>query len=182
MKASGLAPIKAALKAELLRRDGNGSVAQFGDSAYDFSHNPYIGEKIRPEYGQKTIDLLLKIEDYKDLRLVKVDDPIPKAFNSELLTEIARLAAEQKTGESAKTVANLYPSRKPETSSCRSVCTGLCVGTCASKCNGCTSCTAACGTGCASGCNTACKGGCNTGCNTGCSTTCTGGTWKATLY
>lgn len=176
MKASELANIKASIKAELLRRDGFGSVAEFGGSAYDLSKLPTIGEKMRPEYGEKTIDLLLKICDYKDLNLTKVNNPVPRAFNTELIDFINNtLSKEVKTGESESTVKNLYPTRKAEASSCRGACTGLCVGSCIGQCNGCTNCTSSCGTGCSNGCNSTCSGGCNTSCNAGCSSTCTSG-------
>lgn len=151
--------VKAAIKAEMLRRNGYGSLAAYGGSSYDFSQAPAVGQKTKPEYGEKTIDLLLKICDYKDLRLTRADEPIPTAFNKGLLDFITKLSKEESTGESAATVANLFPDRRPETSSCRGNCTGLCVGNCTNHCNGCTSCTASCGTGCASGCNTNCKGG-----------------------
>lgn len=175
MNTSELKELKAAIKAEMQRRNGFGSLAEYGTSTYDFTVTPVKDGKIRPEYGQKTIDLMLKIKDYPGLKLVVADDPIPDAFNAGLINEVKKLANEKKTGESAKTVANLYPSREAETSSCRGACTGLCVGTCIGNCNGCTNCTASCGTGCASGCNSTCKSGCNTTCSAGCYTTCKGG-------
>jgi hypothetical protein len=168
MTSAELKTLKSKIKAEMTRRNGFGSLSTYGGSAYDFTVQPAAGGKILPEHGQKTIDLLLQIKDYSGLKLVKEDDPIPDAFNSNLITEVEKLAAETKTGQSAKTVANLFPTAKVETSSCRGDCTGLCVGTCISNCNGCTSCTATCGTGCASGCNSSCNTGCYTGCNTGC--------------
>lgn len=180
MNTSELKSLKAAIKAEMQRRNGFGSLSTYGTSTYDFTVQPVAGGKIKPEHGQKTIDLLLKIEDYKDLKLVKENDPIPTAFNNKLIDEVKRLASEAKTGESAKTVKNIYPSRTAETSSCRGACTGLCVGTCIGNCNGCTNCTSSCGTGCASGCNSTCKSGCNTTCSAGCNTTCRGGAWAAT--
>lgn len=152
--------LKSALKTELARRNGIGSVAKFAGSKYDITAWPEKGKtKMKPEFGEKSIDLILQILDYKDLRLTKVGEPVPTAFNKELITLVQSLSKEESTGESEKTVKELYPSRKPETSSCRGMCTGLCVGTCTGHCNGCTSCTASCGTGCASGCNSTCKGG-----------------------
>lgn len=192
MKASDLTTLKAAIKAEMLRRNGFGSLAEFGGTTYDFTVAPAVGVKTKPEHGQKTIDLLLKIEDYGNLVLVKENDPIPSDFNASLVNEVTRLASEAKTGESASTVTNLFPDRTAETSSCRGACTGLCVGSCHGNCNGCTGCTASCGTGCAGGCNTSCNTGCNdtclgsctgnctgscyTGCSTGCQTACKGST------
>ena len=67
MKASDLKDIKEAIKAELKRRDGYGDVSSYAGTQYDITTYPKAGEKIKSEYGQKTIDLLLKITDYKDL-------------------------------------------------------------------------------------------------------------------
>lgn len=152
MTVQQLKNLKAAIKAEMLRRNGFGSLAAYGGSSYDFSTTPVVGMKTLPEHGQKTIDLILKIEDFKDLKLVKENEPIPEAFGQQLIDEVARLSREPKTGA------------KTETSSCRGACTGLCVGSCMNLCNGCTSCSAACGTGCASGCM-GCVGSCQGGCS-----------------
>lgn len=156
--------LKAKIKAEMLRRDGHGSLATYGDSTYDFTTNPVIGELIKAEHGQKTVDLLLKIEDYGDLTLSDQHSVIPSSFTEELLAEVDRLARETKTGLDT------------ETSSCRGDCTGLCVGSCIGQCNGCTGCTASCGTGCASGCYSNCTGSCNADCTSGCFSACTGAT------
>lgn len=160
MTVEELKKLKSVLKTELARRNGVGSVAKYAESSYDITDWPVKHQtKMKPEYGEKTIDLILQIQDYKDLKLTKVNEPVPRAFGSELITLVQNLAKETATGETAKTVKNLYPSRTPEVSSCRGMCTGLCIGTCTNNCNGCTSCTASCGTGCASGCNSTCKGG-----------------------
>ena len=139
--------LKAKIKAEMLRRNGHGSLEKYAGSSYDFTITPVKGELIKAEHGQKTVDLLLKIEDYGDLTLSEQYSKIPSSFTEELLTEIDRLASETKTG------------LLTEKSSCRGDCTGLCVGSCIGQCNGCTSCTASCGTGCASGCKSACTTG-----------------------
>ena len=160
MRASDLKDIKAAIKKELLRRNGYGSVASYGSSTYDFVRTPTVGQPIYKEFGEKTVDLLLKITDYKDLKPTKTGELIPTAFNREIIDFVNNTLAKEKfTGESTETVANLFPDRVPETSSCRGACTGLCVGSCINQCNGCTGCTASCGTGCASGCNSTCSGG-----------------------
>lgn len=156
--------LKAKIKEEMLRRNGHGSLVTYGDSQYDFTINPVANELIMLEHGQKTIDLLLKIEDYGDLTLSKKDSLIPSSFTDELITEIDRLASESKTGLNT------------EISSCRGDCTGLCVASCIGLCNGCTGCTATCGIGCATGCYSNCTGSCNTNCNSGCFSECTGAT------
>ena len=84
MKTTDLAPMKAAIKKELARRNGFGDVSEYAEAKYDLSKQPTIGEKIRPEYGEKTIDLLLHICDYKDLKKVKLNGPVPAAFGPEL--------------------------------------------------------------------------------------------------
>lgn len=141
MTAEQVKELKAKIKDEMLRRNGNGSLAEYGSSSYDFSVVPQTGNQILTEHGQKTIDLLLRIEDYKDLKLVTKEDPIPSAFNPELFTEVERLANERITGESQATAQLFNDGRVAETSSCRGMCTGLCVGTCINQCNGCTGCT-----------------------------------------
>lgn len=164
--------LHAKIKAEMLRRNGHGSLTSYGGSGYNFTKAPTVGELVEVEHGDKTIDLLLKIEDFGDLILSEKHSQIPTDFTTALSTEIDRLAKEAKTGLTT------------EVSSCRGDCTGLCVGSCHGKCNGCTSCTASCGTGCASGCNTTCTGGCQgnctgtcyKGCSKGCNATCTGAT------
>lgn len=191
MKASDLKDIKEAIKAELKRRDGYGDVSSYASTQYDITDYPKAGEKIKSEHGQKTIDLLLKITDYKDLSSVQAGKPIPSAFNRELIDFCNELSKEKFTGESEKTVQDLFPDREPEHSSCKSQCTGLCVGSCINQCNGCTGCHSTCGSGCATSCTGACtgdcvstcsttcantcKGTCANGCSTGCVTNCTGG-------
>ena len=160
--------LKSKIKAEMLRRNGHGSLAEY--SNLEFLEAPIKNELIKADHGQKTVDLVLKIEDYGDLTLSERGILIPSDFSEDLLIEVDRLATETKTGESEHTVSTLFPDRVVETSSCRGDCTGLCVDSCYGLCNGCTGCTASCGTGCASGCNTTC----NTGCSTGCQGSCTG--------
>lgn len=152
--------LKALLKTELSRRNGIGSVSEYATNAYDFAVQPAIGGKTLVEHGQKTVDLVLKIEDYGDLVKVTENAPIPASFSPALIEEMRRLSTEARTGVTDKTSAYTEDSNKQvESSSCRGMCTGLCVGTCTGFCNGCTGCSASCGTGCASGCKTTCKGG-----------------------
>ena len=167
---SELVTLKSKIKAEMLRRNGlgsdsklwtpstaYGSMTSYGSSDYDFTHTPTKDEKIYKEYGEKTIDLLLKIKDYPDLYATVADQLIPIAFNSELLERVDALASEAFTGETAETVAAREAAGETdiaavESSSCKGACSGLCVGSCIGMCNGCYStCTASCGTGCAGG-------------------------------
>jgi hypothetical protein len=129
MTAEQVIELKAKLKAELARRSGLGSVAEFASDEYDFTEVPQAGRAITADQGKKIIDLLLQICDYKDLRYVVKGDTLPEAFDAELLDLVDKLSKEQITGDST------------EVSSCNGLCTGLCVGSCINTCNGCTGCT-----------------------------------------
>lgn len=126
--AAQVVELKKKLKAELYRRNGNGSVSEFASKEYDFTEVPEEGKPITEEQGKKIIDLLLKICDYKDLRYVTRGDTIPEAFDAELLDLVDKLSKEERTGEI------------DEKSSCNGACTGLCVGSCVGYCNGCFGC------------------------------------------
>lgn len=164
MTAETVNQIKAKIKAELLRRNGHGSVASYADVSYDFLTIPATDNWVLTEQGQKTVNLLLKIEDYGNLFRSEKSSYIPSDFTESLLTELDRLSKETKTGLST------------EVSSCRGDCTGLCISSCISQCNGCSGCTASCGTGCTTGCYSNCTGSCNTNCTSGCFSQCTGAT------
>jgi hypothetical protein len=129
MTAEQVIELKAKLKAELARRNGLGSVAEFASEQYEFNEVPQAGKPITADQGKKIIDLLLQICDYKDLRCVVKGDTLPEAFDAELLDLVDKLSQEQSTGEIT------------EESSCRGLCTGLCVGSCINNCNGCIGCT-----------------------------------------
>jgi hypothetical protein len=168
---SELSTLKTKLKAEMLRRNGLGasdrlytpsaafgSMAPYGGAAYDFVNTPTKDGKIHAEYGQKTVDLLLKIKQYDGLEPTAEGNPIPKGFNSDLITIVDNLAKEKFSGETAATIAKRKAAGEnvlgltPETSSCNGACSGLCVGSCIGQCNGCyNTCTATCGTGCNGG-------------------------------
>ncbi len=160
MTTSQLTIIKDRIDAELARRNGNGSLANYSNLAFSeppLARNGYQG--IRKEYGEKTIDLLLKICDYKDLVLTEAGGVIPDAFNYEDMTALLDiLSGEERSGVSADNVNNGLAD-KAEVSSCRGNCTGLCVGSCIDMCNGCSGCAASCGSSCANGCREDCTGG-----------------------
>lgn len=168
---SELSLLKTKLKAEMLRRNGLGaptrlytptvpfgSMTEYGSSAYDFTNSPEKGGKIHTEYGEKTVDLLLKIKNYDDLESTTEGSPIPKGFNSNLITIVDNLSKENFSGETEETISARKDAGEdvskltPESSSCSGACSGLCVGSCIGQCNGCYSgCTSSCGTGCAGG-------------------------------
>lgn len=173
--------LKQKVKAEMTRRNQFGSLStdtghgwavdgqaiNYADSAYDFTTTPAIGEHINAEHGQKTIDLLLKINDHNNLPTTAQGNKIPDGFNEELITWVDTLAEEPMVGSS---------------SSCKGKCTGLCVSTCATGCTSCTSCSGCSGcsdvcTGCTNSCTDSCSGcggSCSYNCSGGCEGTCKG--------
>lgn len=170
IKRNELVTLKGRIKAEMQRRNGlgssskiwtpskpYGSMTEFADSSYDFTHTPTKGAKIYPEYGEKTVDLLLRIKKYKDLQPTSEGAPIPTGFNSGLLQRVKDLSNEEFTGETtatveARRVAGETDIPAVESSSCEGACSGLCTGSCIGMCNGClNTCTATCGTSCAEG-------------------------------
>lgn len=170
IKRQELVTLKSRIKAEMQRRNGLGpsnrfwtpsqpfgSMTEFADSRYDFVHTPMKDTKIYSEYGEKTVDLLLKIRNYDGLQPTQDGVPISAGFNSGLLQRAKDLSSEGFTGETAATVAARRSAGETsvpavESSSCVGACSGLCVGSCIGMCNGClNTCTAACGTSCAGG-------------------------------
>lgn len=143
--------IKAKLKKEMLRRGLNnsnssfGSLSEFGGDKYDFTSNPLENSKIIQEHGEKTINILYRVEDNENCAYVKDEGRMPADNNfASLSSYIDNLATE--------TMEDTY-------SSCRGACSGLCFGSCIGNCNGCSGkcdtgcvgCVGTCGTGCASG-------------------------------
>lgn len=143
--------IKAKLKAEMLRRGLNNSTASFGSlseyagSDYDFTNIPTENTHLTKDQGEKTINILYRVEDQKGCDYVIDDSRSPSDNNFEALnTYIDTLAAED--------IEAMH-------TSCRGACSGLCFGSCIGLCNGCSGkcdtgcvgCVATCGTGCAFG-------------------------------
>lgn len=149
MKAKKVKELKRKLKNELHRRNGYGSVAHLAANRYNFDEQPEDGKPIKAEHGEKTVNLLLQIEDVDGLTAVRKGDPIPEAFNEKLIEVVEKLAGEEMNGESEFTARMIHTNKKAERSSCRAECTGLCVGSCIGFCNGCHGCT---------GCNGTCEG------------------------
>ena len=50
--------LKAKIKAEMLRRNGNGSLASYGSVTYDFTVQPTKGSGILTEHGKKNCGLI----------------------------------------------------------------------------------------------------------------------------
>ena len=143
--------IKAKLKAEMLRRGLNnstssfGSLSEYGGEEYDFSVEPAKNAHILQEHGQKTINILYRIEDQENCEYVKDDSKIPSDTNFKALNSYIDILATETMEDTS--------------SACRGACSGLCYGSCIGNCNGCSGkcdtgcvgCVATCGTGCASG-------------------------------
>lgn len=143
--------IKAKLKKEMQRRNLNnysgsfGSLGEYAGDEYDFNINPSHNARFVQEHGEKTINILYRVEDQDGCDYVKDDSKIPTDTNfSALDSYIDNLATESLEGYS---------------SSCRGACSGLCFGSCIGNCygcsgkcdTGCVGCAGTCGTGCASG-------------------------------
>ena len=125
LTASQINSLKASVKAEMARRSGYGSLAEFAGASYDFSTVPAAGGVIKAEHGQKTVNLILKVTDVNKLKNVNQGDILPDKLDSSVLTHVNTLKNESMTGSK---------------SSCRGACTGLCLGTCTSTCSGCSGC------------------------------------------
>ena len=151
LTASEFIALKNKIKAEMARRNGYGSLADYAGSEYDFTTTPAAGQPILTEQGQKVVDLALAVTDIPGLVKVKKGDKIPDKLD-DLEDIVDGWAAEPIDGSS---------------SSCRGVCTGLCTTGCASNCSG------TCGDSC-TGCGTSCSGKCGGDCTGSCSTECTG--------
>ena len=149
--ASEIISIKARVKAEMLRRDKIGSLAEYGGSGYDYTVTPAAGNPILPEHFNKIIVPMNAMQD-TGLTEVASGDPIPALGHlNDLLT-----AAEQ------------YPLVSSETN-CKASCTGLCTGSCS------TSCGKNCSSGCQGSCDADCADDCYTGCTKGCGKACSSG-------
>lgn len=147
--ASEFNALKARVKAEMQRRQYNGSLTAYGDTPYDYTVTPAAGNTVLIEHMNKLVQPLNAINT-TGMTTVKAGDPIQaiQALNTFLTT------AEQ------------YPLTS-STTDCKSSCTGLCTTGCGSTCTGCTG-------GCEGTCNTTCTGTCSGGCS-GCGGNCTGG-------
>lgn len=168
MTASQIVALKAAVKAEMLRRKYTGSVTAYGSSEYDFTTPPVTGTQVLTEHGVKIINPILAIKDVPGLEPAIEGDPIPESFNyNNLNTIIQNLAKEPVYGG---------------TSTCKASCTGLCKGGCDSTCAGCSGCTscwdncwAACTNDCLNSCWSSCADSCSSSCGSACSVNCSGG-------
>ena len=95
-----IAELKQAVKTEMARRSGNGSLASFSGADWEFTIQPESGGRVLAEHGKKVINPLLEVADIPGLLLVEgitpggetpsgAGDPIPAAFDGALLDKVA---------------------------------------------------------------------------------------------
>lgn len=144
MTGDQLRDLKNRINAELARRTRYVNVSGYSGAAWGISTQPYPGQPIVKDQGDKIITPLLQIKDYGDLYNPVQGGPVPASYNSQLINYVTQLSQEP--------IETNY-------TNCRGACTGMCFGSCAGGCKGCTgSCSGAC-----NGCSTSCGGGCNGG-------------------
>ena len=142
--------LKARVKAEMQRRNGNGSLVAYAGTDYDYTVDPAAGGQMLTEHVNKIVV------------------PMNAITASGMTEQAVGDQAMAMDGIDAKlTVYVAEPAQKNATSSCSGACSGLCVSSCYNSCGG--SCSVGCG-----GCDTTCTGGCKTTCTGECDTTCSG--------
>lgn len=170
--AKSMAELQKEVQAEMKRRCGYGSLAEFGKGVIE---DISAGTEITAEQASRIIEPLMQINDSVHMRaLPSKGAPIKYNIQEEAKKFLDKISKEPITGSQT---------------SCRAQCSGLCVSTCYSSCTGCTGCSNTCGSGCASGCisctgtctatcgnncGKTCSSGCGKGCDIGCTSTCKG--------
>lgn len=143
--------IKSKLKTEMLRRGLNNSTASFGslkefaEDSYDFIDIPTEDSYLTKDQGEKTINILYRVEDQDGCDYVSEISKTPSDNNFKALNNYIDALSTEGMEEMH--------------TSCRGACTGLCFGSCIGLCNGCSGkcdtgcvgCVATCGSGCAFG-------------------------------
>lgn len=163
--------LKASVKAEMLRRNKNGSVESYGGVNYDYSTQPTSSVTINQEHYTKLIEPLRAVNpsglpDANAVERVVSEDDIAlmEAQLAVFKTKPNDYHEDTGTGDCAGACTGL----------CVTACSGTCIGTCTNECGvSCgTACNKACSDGCTGSCGTACKKNCGTGCADSCGTTC----------
>ena len=148
--------LKARVKAEMRRRNGNGSLVAYAGTDYDYTVDPAAGGQMLTEHVNKIVV------------------PMNAITASGMTEQAVGDQAMAMDGIDAKlTVYVAEPAQKNGTSSCSGACSGLCVSSCYSSCGG--SCSVGCGScgGCSGGCTGDCKETCSNQCGSdGCSGNC----------
>ena len=144
--------LKAAIKAECLRRSHTGSVAGYGGADYDYAAVPAAGVTIRQEHYSKNAVPMNAINS----------GAFPLPGDYEKIIAEGDLA-QMESSVAAWATRGLATAEDNSASDCAASCTGLC-HSCTGQCvSGCSSCTGTC-TGSCSGCSGSCSGGCQGGC------------------
>ncbi len=152
ISASRFKELKAAVKAECLRRSYTGSVADYGGSSYDYTTEPADGGMIKKEYYEKNAVPLNAISG----DITTTAGIITETGIKTMEEKVAALAAISKTSSNT---------------GCAASCTGLCSSSCSGGCSGCGgACSSSCSGGCSGSCSSSCKGGCVETCEGGCET------------
>lgn len=139
--------LKARVKAEMQRRNGNGSLVAYAGTDYDYTVDPAAGGQMLTEHVNKIV--------------------VPmNAITASGMTEqaVGDQAMAMDVIDAKLTVYVAEPSQKNGTSSCSGACSGLCVSSCYSSCGG--SCSVGCGS--CGGCSGGCTGDCNETCSNQC--------------
>lgn len=149
VRADRFTALKEKVKAEMLRRNQDGSVADYGGAAYDYTVAPAAGGVIRAEHRDKLVSPMRAVNS--DLVPASVGSVIKESELANLETRVAVWEARSMTDQSG--------------SDCKSGCTGTCYTGCATGCSG------DCDAGCY-GCGKACVGDCTNTCEDGCGGKC----------
>ena len=150
--------LKAKVKAEMLRRNQSGSVAEYGGAAYDYTNAPAAGRVIQKEHIEKLTGPMRAVNP--DL----VPAPGNVVTEAELANLETRITAWAQRGITDKTATD-----------CKSGCTGTCYTGCATGCSTTCSgtCSGSCGDSCSYNCTNTCKDFCGSNvCETSCTTAC----------
>lgn len=166
VKSDRYTQLKARVKAECLRRCYQGSVAEYGGAAYDFTNAPSTDKNVLTEHFEKIATPLRAINP----------SGLPTAGQQKVISDAYLSLMESKV--SAFEQRNLADTSGTD---CAASCTGACYGTCATACSSCgASCSNNCSGGCGTSCSTNCSGGCSgdcdgcSGCGSGCASSCRG--------
>ena len=149
VRADRFTALKEKVKAEMLRRNQDGTVEDYGGAAYDYTVAPAAGGVIRAEHRDKLVSPMRAVNS--DLVPASVGSVIKESELANLETRVAVWEARSMTDQSG--------------SDCKSGCTGTCYTGCATGCSG------DCDAGCY-GCGKACVGDCTNTCEDGCGGKC----------
>lgn len=195
--ATDINSIKARVKAEMLRRKRNGSVAGYGGSAYDYTVTPAADVKVALEHLDKNLEPLRAVNpaglpepgekyaldaDYQavNAKLTLFETKSIKGGTSDCASSCTGMCVNACSGDCWNSCSGCGGNCSYNCTGCTGSCTGDCQGTCDDTCTGdCTgscddTCTGSCTGTCTGECSDDCVGYCNTGCSGGCIGGCTG--------